>query len=119
MSSYFCLSIRFLDPLFHGRQDSEKPEWPPSPLRVFQSVVAASAACRRLQALAPALKWLGQQPAPILVAPARESGVGYCISVPNNAMDLVAHAWSRGNYSNSGDASPATHRTMKRVRPTL
>jgi CRISPR-associated protein Csb2 len=34
-------------------------------------------------------------------------------------MDIVARAWSRGNNSNLGDANPATHRTMKRVRPTL
>jgi CRISPR-associated protein Csb2 len=34
-------------------------------------------------------------------------------------MDIVARAWSRGNYSNSGDANPATHRTMKTVHPTL
>jgi CRISPR-associated protein Csb2 len=32
-------------------------------------------------------------------------------------MDKVAAAWSRGNYSNQGDASPATHRAMKTVRP--
>jgi CRISPR-associated protein Csb2 len=32
-------------------------------------------------------------------------------------MDIVAAAWDRGNYSNTGDASPATHRTMKRVKP--
>ena len=41
----------------------------------------------------------------------------YRLSVPNNAMDLVAAAWCRGNYSNSGDANPATHRSMKTVRP--
>ncbi len=44
---------------------------------------------------------------------------GYRASVPNNAMDIVAQAWCRGNDSNSGDANPATHRTMKTVRPTL
>lgn len=99
------------------------PEWPPSPLRVFQSVVAAAAARRRAQELAPALKWLEQQTAPIVVAPANiaasDRAPGYCLSVPHNAMDIVARAWCRGNYSNSGDANPATHRTMKTVRPSL
>ena len=32
-------------------------------------------------------------------------------------MDIVARAWRKGNYFGSGDSNPATHRTMKRVRP--
>ena len=123
MSSYFGLSIHFLDQAFHGRRDGGKPEWPPSPLRVFQSLVAATAARRRVQALMPALKWLEQQEPPIIIAPAyvppSPNAPGYCLSVPNNAMDIVARAWCRGDYSNSGDANPATHRTMKSIRPIL
>lgn len=122
MPSQFDLSIRFLDLSFHGRQDGGRPEWPPSPLRVFQSLVAA-AARGRAEALAPqarsALMWLEKQTAPILVAPTGVSTLGYRLSVPNNAMDIVAKAWCRGNDSNTGDANPATHRTMKAVRPTL
>ena len=34
-------------------------------------------------------------------------------------MDIVAKAWCRGDDSSSGDANPATHRTMKGVRPTI
>ncbi len=54
----------------------------------------------------------------MLIAPAGMTGTGYRLSVPNNAMDVVASAWTRGNNSNSGDANPATHRTMKAVIPT-
>ena len=43
MTSYFCLSLRFLDPTFHGTGDGSDREWPPSPLRVFQALVAAAA----------------------------------------------------------------------------
>jgi CRISPR-associated protein Csb2 len=125
MASHFGLSIRFLDPAFHGRRDGGAPEWPPSPLRVFQSLVAAAAARWRAEALAPlaqsALRWLEAQVVPTLIAPSVADGrvaSGYCLSVPNNAMDVVAKAWCRGNDSNSGDANPATHRTMKNVRPT-
>jgi len=32
-------------------------------------------------------------------------------------MDIVGRAWSKGNYFGTGDSNPATHRTMKRVRP--
>jgi CRISPR-associated protein Csb2 len=67
--------------------------------------------------LIEALQWLERQPAPILSAPVGVPVAGYCLSVPNNAMDVVAKAWTRGNVSNSGDANPATHRTMKTVRP--
>lgn len=123
MPSHFCVSIRLLFPAFHGRRDGGEPEWPPSPLRVFQSLVAATSARLRPEAFArqtrSAFTWLEQQPAPILIAPTGVSSSGYRLSVPNNAMDIVAKAWCRGNDSNSGDANPATHRTMKAVRPTL
>lgn len=123
MSSYFCISFQFLDSAFHGFRDRGKNEWPPSPLRVFQSLVAAAAALQRLQDASPALTWLENQAAPIVIAPiplsTSEKAPGYCLSVPNNAMDIIARAWCRGNYSNSGDANPSTHRTMKTVRPIL
>lgn len=119
MSSYFGLSIRFLDSVFHGRRDGGEPEWPPSTLRAFQSLVAASARMAGGSLAADAriaFQWLEQQAPPAIVAPAAMPSVGYRLSVPNNAMDIVARAWCRGNESNSGDASPATHRAMKPVR---
>jgi CRISPR-associated protein Csb2 len=122
MSAYFCLAFRFLDRAFHGRGDSNHREWPPSPLRAFQSLVAAAArqhaGALEASALA-ALKWLERQQPPAIVSPVGIEGSGYCLSVPNNAMDIVAKAWCRGDDSNSGDANPATHRTMKAVRPTV
>jgi len=122
MTSHFCLSLHFLDRAFHGIGDGGEREWPPSPLRVFQALVAA-AARRGTGELGVgvrlALEWMERQPAPVIVAPTSIEGIGYRLSVPNNAMDIVARAWSRGNDSNSGDANPATHRTMKGVRPTL
>ncbi|HUU00540.1 MAG TPA: type I-U CRISPR-associated protein Csb2 [Myxococcota bacterium] len=118
MPFHFTLSVRFLDPAFHGRRDGRRPEWPPSPLRAFQALVAAAAARRRTDVLAPTLQWLERHGSPILLAPASATTFGYRLSVPNNAMDIVASAWCRGNYSNSGVANPATHRTMKTVRPT-
>ncbi len=128
MSLYFGLSIRFLDQRFHGRWDGDELEWPPSPLRVFQALVASAARMDKGQLTPPyvaALTWLeikSEESPPIILAPQVPPPdlppPGYCLSVPNNAMDIVAKAWCRGNYSNKGDASPATHRTMKTVRPT-
>lgn len=119
MPSYFCLSIRFLNPAFHGRGEGNRPEWPPSPMRAFQALVAAAARKREARCF-DALRWLEQQSAPLLIAAAAVvAETSYRISVPNNTRDLAAGAWARGNESDSGDANPATHRIMKSIRPML
>lgn len=113
MSRHLVLSFRFLSPCFHGRADEGAPEWPPSPLRAFQAVVAAAARAGKLDATRGALRWLEQLPAPLIFAPeAVENAVGYRLSVPHNEMDLVGKQWSRGAEGNA-----AKHRTMKNVRP--
>lgn len=118
MSQHLCITVRFLDPRFHGRRDGGEPEWPPSPLRLFQALVAANADHLGVEGgLDRALAWLETQDPPTVVAPRHKIGAPYRLSVPNNAMDLVGRAWSRGNYYGGGDANPATHRTMKLVRP--
>ncbi|MBV6522544.1 MAG: hypothetical protein MNPFHGCM_02692 [Gemmatimonadaceae bacterium] len=112
---HLVLSFRFLSPWFHGREDGGAPEWPPSPLRAFQAVVASAARAGALESTLTALTWLEQRSAPLIIAPeAFESAVGYRLSVPHNAMDLVAKQWSRG-----GEGSAAEHRTMKSLRPHL
>ncbi|MBI5593965.1 MAG: type I-U CRISPR-associated protein Cas5/Cas6 [Deltaproteobacteria bacterium] len=124
MNESLVVTIRFLDALFHGRKDRGDPEWPPSPLRLFQAMVASTAQGRRIPEQAQSafvwLERLTEMSPPLIIAPPRvhPQPPGYCLSVPNNAMDIVARAWCNGNYSNSGDANPATHRTMKTVRPT-
>jgi CRISPR-associated protein Csb2 len=113
VNRYLVLSFRFLAPWFHGRGDEGAPEWPPSPLRAFQAVVASSARAGTLGSTRAALMWLEQRGAPLIVAAeAIESAVGYRLSVPHNAMDLVGRQWSRGD-----EGSVAEHRTMKNVRP--
>ena len=118
MTDYLCISVTFLDERFHGRGDDGEPEWPPSPLRLMQAIVAANGdqiedegdVCR-------ALKWLEGQTPPTMVAPPHVEEAAYRLSVPNNAMDLVAKAWAKGKYDGAGNANPAKHRTMKTVRP--
>lgn len=117
MSDYLKISITFLDQRFHGRCDGGQPEWPPSPLRVFQALVAAAAQrCNersKLVQAAPALRWLETLPHPEIVAGAASpSKYPYRLYVPDNVGDKVARSWSRGR-----EASIAGHRTEKDVRP--
>jgi len=120
MSDYLCISIRFLDGAFHGRADYGEPEWPPSPLRVFQAIVAASAACwnerRGVHHAKPALRWFEQLKSPVIITPPlkRVKARGYRLYVPDNVGDLVGKSWSRG-----GEASMAEYRTEKTVCQTL
>jgi CRISPR-associated protein Csb2 len=60
-----------------------------------------------------ALTWLEQRAAPLIIATeAVESAVGYRLSVPHNAMDIVGKQWIRGDEGNA-----AEHRAMKNLRP--
>jgi CRISPR-associated protein Csb2 len=117
MPSHFCITLRFLQPFCYGRGDGDEPEWPPSPLRVFQSLVAAAAAKwnerTRLDYAVPALEWLARQPSPSVIgAVGVASSVKYRTFVPDNTGDLAAGAWSRG------DTTRIVKRTEKDVRPT-
>lgn len=118
----FCVTVAFLDRTFHGRGDGDEPEWPPSPLRLFQALLAVAASGRRDDAefeadFGPAFRFLEGLAPPTIVAPAVRRGAPYRLSVPNNAMDVAAKAWVRGNVDGDGDANPATHRAMKTVQP--
>ncbi len=43
MTSYLCISVTFLDPLYHGRLNGDRTaEWPPSPLRLYQALLAGA-----------------------------------------------------------------------------
>lgn len=118
MPSYFCLTVRFLQPYYHGRTDGGEPEWPPSPLRVFQSLVAAAANRWReaqfREYAVPALHWLEQLPTASIVASVGEPAKSkYRLYVPDNVADKVAKSWVGGR-----EASIADYRTEKDVRPT-
>jgi CRISPR-associated protein Csb2 len=115
MQSYLRITVRFLNGAFHGRGDRGEPEWPPSPLRLFQALVAAAAAHwnerGHIQQAAPALCWLEAQPTPVIVAPLGVPGAKRRLYVPDNIGDLVAGRWSRG------DDAAFIKRSEKDVRP--
>jgi len=90
MNHYLCISVTFLDPLFHGASD-EAPEWPPSPMRFFQALIAGSrTGCRGAdwnEAREEALGWLGGLRPPLIIAPAACRSLRSTLFVPNNDSD--------------------------------
>jgi CRISPR-associated protein Csb2 len=85
MPHALLLSVRFHDGRYHGR-----PEWPPSPARLFQALVAGAAKgealCREDR---DALAWLEQLEPPLIAAPTVRAGNGFRNYVPNNDLDAV------------------------------
>lgn len=115
MASDLRISVHFLQPYSHGRGDDGLPEWPPSPLRLFQALVASGIGRQvdgdaRARTLG-ALRWLESQAPPEIVAPASHETFAYRLYVPDNIGDKVAKAWSAGR-----DADLAEYRTEKEVR---
>lgn len=119
MSSVLCFTLRFLDPVpqFHGRGDDGDPEWPPSPLRLFQSLVSAAAQRWRdgqfRDYAQPALQWLERIQPSLVAPPVAAESFGYRMYVPNNSGDLMTAAWARGDT----DTSMAKFRVEKDIRP--
>lgn len=114
-TAYLKISIRFLLDEFHGRGDQGEPEWPPSPLRLFQALVNASARQGGADASA-SLDWLARRPPPVIIATqpaAIQPRYGFKNFVPDNVGDLVAKSWSGGKENDISN-----YRTAKEIRPT-
>jgi len=91
MTRYLCISVTFLDPLFHGEADGGLPEWPPSPLRLFQALVAGAftgaAKLQQPELKAEAFRWLEALGPPEIVTPRTHPAASYILFVPNNDSD--------------------------------
>lgn len=122
MPAYLRISVRFLDGEFHGRGDDGEPEWPPSPLRLFQALTNAAARLggNGIHAEnAAALRWLEALPLPPEIRAATATPTtGYQLFVPDNVGDLVAKRWEKGQDFD-GSNHPidlSRYRTAKQVR---
>lgn len=95
--------------LHAGRYHGE-PEWPPSPARLFQALVAGSAKRSTLDDEdVRALTWLEAQAPPSIAAPLAWVGQAVKLWVPNNDLD-----------AKDGDpAAISLIRTGKEVRPRI
>jgi CRISPR-associated protein Csb2 len=85
MPRILLLSIHFHDGRYHGR-----PEWPPSPARLFQALLAGAASGENLSAEnRTALTWLEHREPPVIAAPVKRDGSSFTNYVPNNDLDSV------------------------------
>jgi CRISPR-associated protein Csb2 len=84
MPHALVIRIRFHDGRYHGAGD-----WPPSPARLFQALVAAAGLNGRLAAERDSLRWLEELPAPIIAAPNARRGQRVMLYMPNNDLDAV------------------------------
>lgn len=86
---HLILSVRFLTDRYHGCVDNgQRPEWPPSPWRLFQALIAGNARGADLpERLQAALRWLENLDPPIIVAPSVQAGKPVLTYVPNNTGD--------------------------------
>src|SRR6266851_4757532 len=86
MPQHLDLTIRFLTDRYHGRGD----DWPPSPARLYQALVAGAktgAAGRQWSDChKSALEWLELLGPPEIFARAAAIGKAYTIYVPNNSL---------------------------------
>ncbi len=108
-SGSLCGSVTFLTGRYHGE------EWPPSPARLYQALVAAVMTCGYQEfapVVEPALRWLEAQTPPRIRCCTAEQFGAYRIAVPNNDMDVVAWEWQQGRHKDT-----AVLKTMKQLKP--
>jgi CRISPR-associated protein Csb2 len=85
MARTLALFVCFHDGRYHGQ-----PEWPPSPARLFQALVAAGANGGALpHGEHEALAWLERLAPPVIAVPPARAGRGFRNYVPNNDLDAV------------------------------
>lgn len=122
MSNVLRISVHFLypEPSFHGKRDGGEPEWPPSPLRLFQALVDAAASRWRegqfREYAEPALEWVQRLTPSEIVTPSHAIGTPFRISVPNNDLNSTASYWVRG-VEPEKPHRPIDLRTMKTLQP--
>lgn len=112
MTCLLLISVRFHDGRYHGlREDNRTSEWPPSPGRLFQALVACAAKGQSIGSHEQnALKWLEKLAPPIVCAPVEMPGQRFEHFMPNNDLD------AKGNdIERIGEVRAAN----KRYRPRL
>jgi CRISPR-associated protein Csb2 len=85
MALYLNLTVRFFSGHYHGK------EWPPSPARLFQALVAGAKTGDPIREWnvdqQSALEWLEGLDPPEILSRASDNGRRYTIFVPNNSLE--------------------------------
>jgi CRISPR-associated protein Csb2 len=93
MPDWLSIAVTFPNGRYHGH------EWPPSPARLFQALLAGVMTGRyreRWEEASPILEWLERQPAPVIVSGTAHDAKAYRLAVPNNDLDVAAREWRKG-----------------------
>ena len=95
--THLLITVHWLDNRYHGLLDREgPPEWPPSPYRLFQALVAGMARCGESESeQGDALRWLQTLNPPMIIAPRFRPGQIVTRFVPNNDGDKKPDRQSR------------------------
>lgn len=111
MEQSLLVTVRFHDGRYHGRGD-----WPPSPARLFQALLAGSARGAHVpDEVRRSLEWLERLPPPTIAAPAGQRGRAYTNFVPNNDLDARLPGGPKADL----DSSVAATRVGKQIQPVL
>lgn len=105
MTRALLIAVRFHDGRYHGSGD-----WPPSPARLFQALVAGAARERLDSNDYQVLTWLESLAPPIIATPTHRPGQSFDFFVPNNDLDAFG-----GDVRKVGKIRTAE----KRMRPRL
>lgn len=90
---HLVITIHFLSDRYHGRtENGHEPEWPPSPLRLYQAVLAGAASRWRDPAVRErelaAFEWFQGLEPPQIIAPKAEPGRPLLKYVRENLSDV-------------------------------
>ena len=124
MKQAILFTVRFHEGRYHGRNNFGEAEWPPSPARLFQALMAGSSKGDVVPASTEAaLDWLerlSKLSPPMIAAPPGTPGQVFYIFVPNNDLDAaLSKEPPKKKQSSIEDAVAQTRRSKKWFRPTL
>jgi CRISPR-associated protein Csb2 len=83
---FLTLSFRFVGNQYHAMTAGKLPEWPPTPLRAFNALVASAGPVIASDS-ADALRWLETLGAPVLCTPGGHPGKGLTSYVEDNYQE--------------------------------
>ena len=103
------ITVDWLDRAYHGT------EWPPSPLRLYQAMLAGYSMHRCGDPdLDAAMRHLETLPPPTIVAPEAEEQSPVASAVPNNDGDRMLELFAKGNHTGAWEKARKTLTIRKR-----